>query len=143
MTFVKFYTDPGFDTIINELDRASESLWSKPANGNRQAKTAWQPQVDIVETDDHYELSAEVPGLGKEDIAIEFEKDVLKISGERKPSEAKGIIRSERRFGHFERAFTVKTPVDAEKISATYKNGILFLTLPKSEEAKPKSIKIS
>jgi HSP20 family protein len=99
----------------------------------------WAPPVDIYETDDAFVLKAELPGFRKEDVTIEMQENRLIIRGERKREEEvkeDQYHRLERAYGRFERAFWLPTTVDAEKIQATFKDGVLELRLPKSEAAK-------
>jgi HSP20 family protein len=106
----------------------------------------WAPPVDIYETDDAFVLKAELPGFRKEDVTIEMQENRLIIRGERKREEEvkeDQYHRLERAYGRFERAFWLPTTVDAEKIQATFKDGVLELRLPKSEAAKPKRIAIA
>ena len=106
----------------------------------------WRPSVDIFEDDDKLVLSVEVPGIDKKDIKINVENNVLSISGERKFEQEEkkdNFRRIERRYGSFYRSFTLPRAVDTEKIEATTKNGVLEITLPKREEAKPRQIEVS
>ena len=106
----------------------------------------WRPSVDIFEDDDKLVLSVEVPGVDKKDIKINVENNVLSISGERKFEQEEkkdNFRRIERRYGSFYRSFTLPRAVDTEKIEATTKNGVLEITLPKREEAKPRQIEVS
>ncbi len=100
------------------------------------------PPVNIAENDDAYTIQARVPGLAKEDIAIELEGRKLTISGEHKRVEA-NYAREERATGRFERAFTFRHPLVVDKIEAVVKDGVLTVTLPKAEEAKPRKIEIA
>jgi len=105
----------------------------------------WAPLVDIYETDDAFVLKVELPGFTKEDVQIELHNNRLTIRGERKQeTEAKEdqYHRRERAYGRFERSFVLPTMIDADKVMANFKNGILELRLPKSEAAKPKRIAI-
>jgi len=97
--------------------------------------------VNIAENDDAYTVQARVPGLTKEDITIELEGRQLKISGAHKRVEAE-YAREERATGRFERAFSFRHDVQADKIEATVKDGVLTVKLPKAEEAKPRKIEI-
>jgi HSP20 family protein len=106
----------------------------------------WMPAVDVRESDDAYAFEVDVPGLTKEDIQVEVEADTLTIRGERKQEQttARGACkRTERRFGRFERAFQIGDGLDAEKIAARLDNGVLTVTLPKRDEAKPKHIRVT
>jgi len=106
---------------------------------------AWAPAVDIYETPDSIVLQAELPGLSKEDIDIQVRDSVLILKGERRSEkEVKegNYLRVERAYGGFQRAFTLPAAVQADKIRAVFKDGVLDVNIPKAEEAKPKQIKI-
>ncbi|MBI4404838.1 MAG: Hsp20/alpha crystallin family protein [Deltaproteobacteria bacterium] len=102
----------------------------------------FQPACDIEETDTHYLLSVDLPGVSKNDIQIEVKDNQVYISGERK-SERKGSAISERYCGKFQRLLTIPAGVDADKIEAQYQDGVLTVALAKAESAKPRQIKIS
>ena len=125
---------------IDRLNRMFSDLYSERGQ-------AWVPPVDIYETGDHeVVIKAEVPDVRKEALKVTFENDVLTIAGERKSSEASGtdqVRRIERRSGSFERSFTLPTSVDATRIAASYKDGVLTVRLPRREEAKPKTISVT
>jgi len=108
---------------------------------------AWVPAVDIYETDRHeVVLKAELPDMRREDINVTFENGVLTLKGERKfEQEVKkeNFQRIERRHGSFSRSFTLPKTVDAGKISASYKDGVLTIRLPQREEARPKQIAVN
>ncbi len=106
----------------------------------------WTPNVDVSETKDEIVVTAEMPGMKKEDIKLSVQDNVITLSGEKKSEEEKkdaNFYRLERSFGSFCRSFTLPTPVEAEKIKANFKDGILKVTLPKSEKVKPKEIPIN
>ena len=106
----------------------------------------WMPAVDIYETDaQEVVLKAELPEVKREDITITFENGVLTIRGERKYEndvKRENFQRVERHYGSFSRSFTLPATVDASRINATYKEGVLTIRLPQREEAKPKQITI-
>jgi HSP20 family protein len=107
---------------------------------------SWAPAVDIYEQDGNIVLKAELPGVDSKDVDIRLENNVLTLSGERKlDTEVKreNYHRVERSYGSFTRSFTLPTVVDQEKIKADYQDGVLRVTLPKREEAKPKQISIA
>ena len=108
---------------------------------------AWVPAVDIYETEGHeVVLKAELPEMKREDINVTFENGVLTLRGERKfeqDTKKDHFHRVERRYGSFARSFTLPNTVDASRISANYKDGILTITLPQREEAKPKQITVN
>jgi HSP20 family protein len=107
----------------------------------------WVPPVDIFETDDHeVVLKAELPDMKREDINLTFENGVLTIRGERKIDQdvkRENYHRTERHYGTFSRSFTLPNTVDAGRISAAYKDGVLTVRLPQREEAKPKQIAVN
>jgi HSP20 family protein len=107
--------------------------------------TVFQPRIDVKETDKHFIIHAELPGLNKEDFKLSVENDSLILEGEKKyEHEEKGdeYYRSERRYGAFKRVFRLTDAVDRNKINAEYKNGVLTITLNKTEQAKPKEIEV-
>jgi HSP20 family protein len=122
-----------FEDMMNRL--FSESAGARP----------WAPAVDIAETENELTLKADIPGVKLEDVNIEVENGTLSISGSRtvENEEAKGgYHRQERSFGTFRRAFVLPETVDIEKVGAEYSDGVLTVTLPKKELAKPRTIKI-
>ena len=109
------------------------------------AARPWAPSVDIFETDNELVLKADVPGVAFKDIDIRIENGTLSLKGERKferEENNKGFHRMERSYGSFVRYFTVPDSVDSENVKADYQGGVLTVTLPKKEIAKPKSIKV-
>ena len=106
---------------------------------------AWAPPVDIFERQDHLVIRAEVPGVQREDMDVRIENGVLTLHGERKQEteiKAENAHRLERVYGAFTRSFSLPTTVDAANVTATYKDGVLEVSVPKAETAKPKSIEI-
>lgn len=131
------------DTIHNHLSRFLEPF-TRIADEDL-VSGAWVPPVDVAETQEKIIVRAEVPGMKQDDIQIEFENGLLTIRGERKLVKDEGVTfhRVERTFGNFSRSFTLPRTVDPEKISATYRDGVLEIEVPKKEEAKPKQIRIA
>ena len=112
---------------------------------DRESDVLWSPRVDVSETDKEILLDVEVPGINKKDIKIEVKDNTLYINGERKnerKTDNTDAYRVERHYGKFERSFGLPETVDANKIAAKYKDGILKLTLPKTEKAIPKEIEV-
>ncbi len=110
-----------------------------------QANRPWAPAVDIYETENELVLKADLPDVDPKDIDVRVENQTLTISGERKfekQDNVEGYHRIERSYGNFSRSFAVPNSFDTDKIAATYKNGVLSVTLPKKEAAKPRQIKI-
>lgn len=138
----------GFGRLNNlrdEIDRLFEAPLAELARTS-QILSGWTPALDVYEDKDNLFVRAELPGMKREDISLTLHDGSLSISGERK-SEDKykdaEVYRSERFFGRFQRTVTLPTPVQAEKVKAQYKDGILTVTLPKAEEAKPKQIDVN
>lgn len=134
------WTTP-FDALLDvsrELDRAFDG-GAGPG--------AWRPlATDVVETADEVRLSMEIPGVRPQDLDITIEDNVLKVSGEkqsmREESEGAAYRLTERRYGRFERRFALPRDVHADACDAAYENGILTVTLPKREEAKPRRVEV-
>lgn len=108
--------------------------------------SGWSPALDVHQDKDNVFVKVELPGMKKEEIDISLHDGMLTITGERKHEEETKegeSFRSERYFGKFHRSVALPTAVDTEKVNASYKDGILTVTLPKSEEAKPKQIEVS
>lgn len=135
-------------TELNRLRREIDRLFEEPFGFLTPSTSffeGWTPAVDIYEDNDKYVVKAELPGMKNEDIDVSLDGNTLTISGERKHEEEKQEgenYRSERFFGRFQRSITLPTMVQANQIEATYKDGILSVTLPKAEEAKPKQIQV-
>lgn len=106
----------------------------------------WMPIVDVAETEEAYEIKAEIPGLKKEDIKISLEEGLLTLQGEKKEEkekEKRNYHRVERVYGAFHRSFRLPREIEAGKIKACYEDGILSVVIPKSEKLKPKEIAVS
>jgi HSP20 family protein len=112
--------------------------------GFDESRRDWNPAVEIVESDDEIMLTAELPGLEEKDIHINVEENLLSLTGERtfEKKEEGDYLRSERWYGKFSRSFRLPETADVEKISAKLKNGVLIVTVPKKEEAKPRQIEV-
>jgi len=133
------------NTLRDEIDRLFETPLMEFNRTAQQFLSGWLPAVDLYEDKDSVVVRAELPGMKKEDIEISLHDGVLTLSGERKAEEKyKGATacRSERFVGRFQRTLTLPTAVNGDKVSATYSDGILTVTLPKAEEAKPKHIPV-
>jgi HSP20 family protein len=129
------------EPFSTEFTRLFNSLWEQPVSSQR-----WIPEMDLVESDDHYLLKADLPGMKQEDVSIEFNDGTLTISGERKAEyerKEKGFFRLERSFGKFSRSLTLPEGVDPEKIEASFHDGVLDVKIPKPEERKPRRIEVA
>jgi HSP20 family protein len=134
-----------FANLRDELNGLFEGpFWP---NSGRQAQlfNGWTPAMDLYQTNDDIVAMVELPGMRKEDIEISLHDGMLTISGERKEEKADGekAARTERFVGKFRRSISLPTRVDLNKANATYRDGILTVTLPKAEEAKPKQIQVN
>jgi HSP20 family protein len=138
--------DPARELAGMEIDRLNR-MFAEFYGGGDPFSQGWVPPVDIYETDQHeVVLKAELPEMRREDINLTFENGVLTLKGERKlDSETRrdNFQRVERRYGSFSRSFTLPNTVDATRISAAYKDGVLTIRLPQREEAKPKQIAVN
>ena len=126
-----------FDESFRGLNRQNEDDWALGG--------AWAPLVDIYEREGNLELKAELPGVDPKDVDVRVENNVLTLRGERridKDVKRESYHRVERAYGSFSRSFTLPSMVDTEHIKAEFKDGVLHLTLPKKEEAKPRQISI-
>ena len=122
-----------FDSPLTEMARASRLF------------SGWTPALDLYEDKDNLVVKLEVPGMKREDIDVSLHEGSLSVSGERRSEEKHkdaDVYRTERFFGRFQRIVALPTPVAADKVKAQYQDGILTITLPKTEEAKPKQIDV-
>ena len=136
--------EPARELASMEIDRLNRMFSSM---FDDQFTRTWTPAVDIFETDDNLVvLKAELPEMKREDISITFENQVLTIRGERKHDASVGrdrYQRFERAYGTFTRSFTIPSTIEAGKITASYKDGVLTVRLPQREEAKAKQIEVT
>ena len=146
MTLIKWQPMPMdvFDDMESVIHSIFNTDWNLPARNTQN----WSPAVDVKETDNSFILSADIPGLTKKDIKVKVANEKLSIIGERSyemDQENDNYHYRERRFGSFDRSFNLPETVDEDKISASFKNGILSIQLPKHEVEIPKDrlIKIS
>lgn len=141
-------TWPAFGRLTDlrdEIDRLFESPLAELARTS-QWLSGWNPSLDLHEDKDHLYVKMDLPGMKREDIDVSLHEGSLSISGERKSEqkhEEADVYRAERFFGRFQRTVTLPTSVAPDKVKAEYKDGILTVTLPKSEEAKPKHIDVN
>jgi len=134
-------------SLEDEVDRLFESTFpGSTREAGEPRSPGWTPRIDLIETDEHYGLRADLPGIAKEDVSITVENGQLIIRGERKHetmTEDEDVVRSERAFGRFHRMLRLPQTVDQNKIEATFEDGVLSVELPKTEASKPKKIDIS
>ena len=139
-----FFADPFFRSLDQFFgDEPFRRTLLASTGGTRDG---WVPAVDVRETDESFVFTAELPGLSKNDVSITLEDNVLTLTGERKfdSEESKNEFRRiERSYGRFTRSFTLPSEVDNDKVVAKYGDGILAVTVPKTEKTKPRKIKIN
>lgn len=143
--------DP-FSTFRDEMDRLFDDFFAparregRAFTGQPQAPTLLRPSIDVDETEQAYQVSAELPGLSEKDVELTLHDNALTISGEKRTEreDDKGGRRyAERSFGRFERTIPFPHEVDADRVDAVFRNGVLTVTLPKNEQARDKTRKIA
>jgi HSP20 family protein len=144
MTLTRWSPVSGLAALeIDRLNRMFEAAW----NGEPFSQGTWVPPVDIVETGEKDVIvRAELPDMKRDDIKVTFENNVLTLEGERKferRNEGETYHRVERGYGSFRRSFSLPATVDATRIEADYKDGVLTVTLPRREESRPRQITIN
>ena len=144
MSLVKWSPAKSIFSLKDEMDRVfSDFLGNESLLVDNMVNLT--PLVNIEETDNDYIITAELPGIEKKDIKITFQNNMLNISGEKKEEKEmdnRNFHRVERRYGKFSRSIAIPSSIELDKIDAGYKNGILTVKVPKSEEAKPKEIEV-
>jgi HSP20 family protein len=132
------------DSLQSEFNRLFDSFLGSGGREELRARR-WVPAMDLVETDDHLVLRADLPGMSKDDVNIEVKDNVLTVSGERKAEhedKTDGYYRIERAFGSFSRSLTLPQGIDTSSINAEFTDGVLEVRIPKPEERKPQRISI-
>jgi len=117
-----------------------------PVNTESDTPTTWTPRVDLSETESEFRILLDLPGMKKDDVTINFESDMLTISGERREEASREDVnyyRTERFYGRFSRSFTFPKAVEIDSISAAFEDGVLTVKVPKAAESKPRKISIS
>lgn len=146
MDLVRWEPFDGLTKMQSRINALFDDVFDR-ANGHLQPySSGWSPAVDILESRDSYLIRAELPGMKKEKISVEFKEGALTLSGEKKfeePADGVTYHRSERTSGKFARSFYLPQTITPEGISATFRDGILEVHVPKADEAKPKQIAIS
>jgi HSP20 family protein len=146
VTIVRWEPLRELSSLQNEMNRLFNTVFDAPAPGNGGQARRWVPAMDLLETQEHFVLRADLPGMREEDVSIELEDSVLTISGERKAEHEdrqEGYYRVERAFGAFSRSLTLPKGVDAGAVTAAFHDGVLEVRIPKPEERKPRRIAIS
>jgi HSP20 family protein len=145
MALIRWEPARELNSLQSEMNRLFNTFFDVPP-GNGGGVRRWVPAMDLVETDDHFVLRADLPGLTENDVSIELEDNVLTISGERRSEHEErkeGYYRVERASGTFSRALTLPEGVDPQGVEASFENGVLEVRVPKPEERKPRKVAIS
>ena len=146
MTLVKWSPAKEMITLQDRINRFfDDSFFRAGFREDDNALSTWNPMVDIYDDNDKIVIKAELPGVEKKDISIDMKDRILTLKGERsvdKEAKEDSYYRRERSFGRFERAFTMPTGLNPDKIKADYRDGVLKIEVPKPEEEKPKQITI-
>jgi HSP20 family protein len=130
---------------FNQVIDAAFNGWPFTAEGSDPVTSAWVPATDIFEDAEGIKIAIELPGMTSENVKLTLENDNLTIKGEKKQvaeEKTTKVHRYERSYGAFQRAFTLPDTVDAERVAAKFENGVLTVTLPKAEKAKPREISV-
>ena len=146
MSLIRWRPTRDLLNIRDEVNRLFDNFFTGlPERRRGLLEGEWAPSVDIAETDNDVVVTAELPGVKQDDVDITITDDVLTLKGEKKEEKEvkeKNYHRIERSYGSFQRSVSLPAGVQADKAKATYKDGVLHITIPKSEEARPKQIKI-
>jgi HSP20 family protein len=146
MALVRWEPVRELNSLQSEMNRLFNTFFDTPtAGGNGGGVRRWVPSMDLVETDEHFVLRADLPGLSEGDVSIELEDNVLTVAGERKSEHEdknEGFYRMERSFGQFRRSLTLPDGVDPDGIAARFDKGVLEVRIPKPEERKPRRVAI-
>lgn len=132
-----FFNDSDFDQLMAGFFR--------PISSSNELSD-WRPAADVRETDEAFVVEAELPGMKRDDVSVTFEDGTLTLSGERKYEEetnGSNLRRVERSYGSFSRSFRLPREIDAESVKASFADGVLTITVPKTETAKPRTIEIA
>lgn len=143
MALVRWEPLREINSIQGEVNRLFNTFFDTPVSAGERR---WLPAMDLVESDDHFVLRADLPGLSEDDVTIELENDVLTVSGERKAeheTRKEGYHRVERAYGSFARSLTLPEGVDPESVEASFDRGVLEVRIPKPEQRKPRRVAIS
>ena len=146
MTMIKWSPAREIASLQQGINRLFEDVFSQSGDYDSETMGGWRPPVDIIDTEAAIIIYAEIPGVDKSVVDIEVKENVLSISGERTVDNAVGngsYMRSERVFGKFARSFALPAMIPTEKITASFKDGVLKITIPKPEQEQPRRVSIN
>jgi HSP20 family protein len=145
MTQMTRYTPPN---TLRDLQREVDDIFDRffdRGSGDESTSAVWSPRTDLLETDTGYRIRLDLPGMTKDDLTINLQNNTLTVRGERmseRTGDDEEYVRVERAVGTFHRTFTLPDAVDADNIEATYDDGVLTITVPKTEESTRRQIEI-
>jgi HSP20 family protein len=145
MALIRWEPIGELNTLQNEMNRLFNAFFDQPTGRGGVAGRRWIPAMDLVETDDHFVLRADLPGLSEQDVNVELLDNVLTISGERKAEHEtgqEGYYRLERGYGSFSRSLTLPQGIDPDGVQAHFDRGVLEIRVPKPEQKKPRQVQI-
>lgn len=145
-SLVRFSPNVEVRQLQREFDRLFNDFFPTPSTDNDESVATWTPRVDLSETEDAYHIHLDLPGVGRDDLNLNYHDGLLSISGERRSEsqeEGTNYVRIERQAGHFYRSFKLPKTIDSAKIEAKYEDGVLLIRAPKAEESKPQRISVS
>ena len=145
MALIRWEPTRELSSLQSEMNRMFDTFFGDTPAGDGGRFRRWIPAMDLVETEDHFILRADLPGLSEGDVSIELEDNVLTVSGERKSAHEErkeGYHRVERAYGQFARSLTLPEGVKADDIAASFDRGVLEVRIPKPEERKPRTVSI-
>lgn len=145
MRLVRWRPQVGMAPVHDEFERMFDSFLGLDRRRSDLQTFDWVPRVNVEEFEDRFEITAEIPGMKKDEIGIELQENVLTIKGEKKyekEEKDRNFTICERSYGTFQRAFTLPENANADGIDAAYNDGVLTVAVPKVEPVKPKEIKV-
>ena len=145
MKVVRWLPSAGLDRFDSEMESLFHSFFPAVLRGRGDNELRWMPKVNVKELDDSFQVSAEIPGMEKDQLSIEVQENLLTIRGEKKTEEKaenEKMHICEVSYGKFERSLRLPDNVKIEDVDAEYKNGVLRISIPKTEPVKPKEIKV-
>jgi HSP20 family protein len=146
MALVRWEPAREISSLQQEMNRLFSTFFDAPGASAGAAPRRWVPAMDLVETDDHFVLRADLPGVSEADVDLSLEENVLTLKGERKvehEAKGEGFYRLERSAGAFSRSLTLPEGVDGDAITATFDKGVLEVRIPKPEQRKPRRLQIT
>lgn len=144
MALIRWEPAREISSLQQEMNRLFNTFFDAPASGA--AARRWVPAMDLVETEDHFVLRADLPGVSESDVDLSLEENVLTLKGERKAeheARGEGFYRVERATGVFSRSLTLPEGVDGDAIAATFDKGVLEVRIPKPEQRRPRKLQIT